>query len=85
MATNISPHLRPTRTTESRAKQTTCRVLLSLSVILVVFPGFHWAVDSLVTASIYFMGTATFIAASVIYMYFVDRTHESRPVDGATR
>lgn len=85
MATNISPHLRPTRTLESKAKQTTCRVLLSLSVILVVFPGFHWAVDSLIAASIYFMGAATFITASVIYMYFVDRTHQSGPVERATR
>jgi hypothetical protein len=56
-------------------------VLLLASFALAVFPVFHWIPDSAGTAMAYIAGTAAFITAAIVIIYFVDSA-VSRPAEG---
>lgn len=74
-AMSTSPPLDPVhgQQTAPRSPRPVTVVLLASSFVLALFPAFHWGLGTAGTAMFYLLGTATFITATIVACYFLDR------------
>ncbi|MET3721753.1 MULTISPECIES: hypothetical protein [unclassified Arthrobacter] len=58
--------------TKPRRRNALPVVLLLASFALAIFPGFHWALGPAAGTMAYLLGTATFVTAVIVVLYFLD-------------